>query len=417
MSGHDQHERFRDAPAPQDFTDAWGLASNSKGSPLGNLANAVTVLQKDPLWGPSRLWYDEFLGRVLIANSPTREWRDDDDAQLTVYMQQAIGMTTIPEAQVASAARLVARQRSRHVVRDWLASLTWDGTERLEHAFEDFWGVETNERQPCEYVRPVSANFFLGLAARVAFPGCQLDNMVIFEGEQGIGKARALRVLGGEWYMLAAESIHNKDFFQALPGKWIVEIGEMESFSRAERERVKLVISTPIDRYRPSHARHARDFPRQCVFAGTSNRDDYGNDDTGLRRFWPVFCGTIDVDGLAAARDQLFAEAWARINAGASWWVTPDRPTKAAQRDRQSEDVWTPLVLDYLDGAVIPPSAPKTEVQIHDILADACKLTPNQMTHITKLRVGSILRLAGWTKTVRRLNGRLAKIWVAPQDE
>lgn len=409
MRPKDPNDKFRSAITPHNAVGAWGLADNSKGFPLGNLANAVTVLQKDPQWGADRIWYDEFLGRVLIANSPTREWRDEDDARLTVYMQQAIGMTTIPESNVSSAVRFVARQRPRNCVRDYLSSREWDGTQRLEHAFEDFFGVETNERQPCEYVRPVSANFFLGLAARIAFPGCQLDNMVIFEGEQGIGKARALRVLGGDWYMLAAESIHNKDFFQALPGKWIVEIGEMESFSRAERERVKLVISTPIDRYRPSHGRHTRDFPRQCIFAGTSNRDDYGNDDTGLRRFWPVWCREIDVDGLAAARDQLFAEAWQRITAGASWWVTPTQPTKAAQRERQSEDVWTPLVLDHL--------RQKPEVQIHDILADACKVRPADMTHTHKLRIGSILRLAGWTKIVKRIDGRLAKIWVAPVDE
>lgn len=377
--------------------------------PRPTLANAVMVLQMDAGWVPDNLYYDEFLCRVLVRDhGAMREWRDVDDTRLTVYMQQTIGMTGIPESVVGSAVRYVASQRVRHCVRESVAAVPWDKVPRIAHAFEDFWGVETNERQPCDYVRAISANFFIGLIARIMRPGCQLDTMVVFEGHQGIGKARALRVVGGDHYMLAAESIHNKDFFQALPGKWIVEIGEMESFSRAERERVKLVISTPVDRYRPSHARHARDFPRQCIFAGTSNRDDYGNDDTGLRRFWPVWCGDIDIDGLAAARPQLLAEATARFQAGEAWWITPDLPTKAVQRDRQAEDVWTPLVLDYLLG--------KVDVQLHDVLREACKVRESEMTHTHKLRIGSILRLAGWTKIVRRINGRLTKIWVAPTD-
>lgn len=399
-------------------SNPFGLDCTERG-PRSNLANAVKVLQHDPQFAAPELWYDEFLDRILTRtdSGAIREWRDTDDARLAVHLQDTIGMHSIAESVVSSAVRLVASQRVRHCVREYLTSLTWDGVDRIAHAFEDHWGVVPSDAQPCDYVRAISANFFLCLVARILKPGCQVDTLVIFEGSQGIGKAKALRALGGPWYAVATESVMSKDFFQIFPGVWVLEIGEMESFGRAERERVKLIVSTPVDRYRPTYARHARHFPRQVVFAGTCNRDDYGNDDTGLRRFWPVLCREVNPEGVAANRDQLFAEAYTRILAGEPWWITPDRETKAVQRDRQSEDVWTPLVLDYLAGSTVPPSPAKTEAQIHDILAEACKVNPAQMTHVHKLRIGSILRLAGWTKTVRRLNGRLAKIWVAPQDE
>jgi len=375
--------------------------------PRSTLANAVTVLQRDPAWGPCVFWYDEFLDRVLVkTDAGTREWRDDDDTRLTVYLQQSVPMATLSEAHSASAVRYVARQRTKHCVRDWLAGLTWDGTPRIAHALEDFWGAAITERQPADYLAAISANLFLGLIARVIHPGCQLDTMVIFEGPQGIGKSRALRVLGDVWYMLASESVTHKDFFQSLPGKLIVEIGEMDAFSRAERERVKLAISTPSDRYRSSYGRRAEDHPRQCVFVGTTNRDDYGNDDTGLRRFLPVLCGAIDVDGLAAARGQLFAEAYTRAMTGEAWWKTPDAPTLAVQRERQAEDAWTSAVLEWLIG--------QTEVTSAEALIGAIKLRLADITRAEQVRVGSILRLAGWKRQSVRRNGRIVKAWCAP---
>lgn len=374
--------------------------------PRSTLANAVAVLQRDPQWGADCFHYDEFLDRVRITNSPTREWRDDDDTRLAVYLQDVIQMRTISEGQTASAVRYVARQRTRHCVRDWFTTLRWDGTPRIAHAFEDYWGAEPSARQPCEYVRAVSANLFLGIIARILQPGCQLDTMVIFEGPQGIGKSRALRVLGGEYYMLASESVTHKDFFQSLPGKLIVEIGEMDAFSRAERERVKLAISTPSDRYRSSYGRRAEDHPRQCVFVGTTNRDDYGNDDTGLRRFLPVLCGVIDVVGLTAQRDQLFAEAYQRLQAGEPWWLTPDILTLAVQRDRQAEDVWTLTVLEWVIG--------KADVTSAEVLTGALKLRLSEMTRAEQLRIGSILRLAGWKRQTIRREGQPVKAWSAP---
>lgn len=370
--------------------------------PRPTLANAVTVLQHDPLWGPDNLHYDEFLDRVMIReNSHLREYKDEDDTRITVYLQQDIGIVSIAEAQVASAVRYVASQRPRHCAREYVRSVTWDGEPRIAHALEDFWGVEPTEEQPLEYIRAVSANLLVGMIARIMRPGCQLDTMVILEGSQGIGKSKSLRILGGDWYMLAAESVTSKDFFQGLPGKWLVEIGELDATSKADKERTKIVISTPTDRYRASYARRAVDHPRQCVFVGTTNRTDYGNDATGLRRLWPVTCGELNCDGLALMRAQLFAEALVLFEAGATWWETPNSAAPV-QRARQHQDVWTDIVLAWLVN------------QDETTSADALMNSPLKF-HVSDIgrheqnRIADILDLDGWKRQTIRINGKPVK--------
>jgi putative DNA primase/helicase len=401
----DPNARIRSAVTPHNAVVAWGLGANTKHQPLSTHANIGIVIDHcvELLRGA---YYDEFLDKAIVDG---RQWRDDDDTGLCMWIQEHVGLSGITPSMVHAVVSRRLLATPRHCVREWLETLEWDGIERIAHALEDGWGAEPSATQPSDYIRAISANLFIGLVARVMRPGCQLDTMIVFEGDQGIKKSSALRILGGDWYMAATESVTSKDFQQSLRGSWLAEIPELDSFSRGDRDRVKSIITIPVDKYRASYARHARDYPRQCVFAGTTNKDDWGNDDTGLRRFWPVRCGDVDLALVTANRAQWFAEAVVRFREGASWWETPRTSTLAAQRDRQSEDIWTSLVVAHLVG--------KTEVHLPDVLRDACKVREADMNHTHKLRIGSILRLAGWSKSNRRRDGKQVKTWVAPEDE
>lgn len=400
----DPNDRLRISVTPHNAVAAWGLAANTRNQPLSTHANIGIALDHsiELLRGA---YYDEFLDKMIVDG---RQWRDDDDTGLCMWLQERVGLSGITPSMVHAVVSRRLLATPRHCVREWIDTLQWDETERIAHALEDGWGVEPGATQSSDYIRAVSANFFIGLVARVMRPGCQLDTMLVFEGDQGVKKSSALRTLGGDWYMAATESVNSKDFQQSLRGSWIAEIPELDSFSRADRDRVKSIITIPVDKYRASYARHAREYPRQCVFAGTTNKDDWGNDDTGLRRFWPVRCGDIDLSLITASRAQWFAEALVKFTAGATWWETPRLSTLAAQRDRQSEDIWTPIVLDHLVG--------KSEVYLHEVLRDACKVRESEMNHNHKIRLGSIFRLAGWEKSNRRREGKQGKTWVPKED-
>lgn len=387
---------------------AWsGVLDCTERGARPTLSNAVKVLQKDPLWSPARLWYDEFLDRVFVDDEGVREWRDEDDYKLTVYMQEVATMTTVADSVVSKAVRLVARQRSKHCVRDWLAGLTWDGTPRIADAFGTYWGATA---QPIDYVRAASQNFFIGLVARVQDPGCKLDTMPVFEGKQGSRKSSALDVLGGAWYAVINEAVSSKDFLQSLRGKWILEIGELQSFSRADVTHVKSMMSTRIDHYRPSYGRASVDYPRQCGFAGTTNGDDWGIDETGLRRFWPIQCGAIDLPGLRAVRAQLFAEAVAQHAQGLTWWEMPDA-AEHQQAERQQYDDWSDAVTTWCDLEALKGADYLT---IANIAVSALKLPLPQLDKSAQMRIARILRLAGWHRRTMRIGTNVLKGWVAP---
>ena len=369
-------------------------------TPRPTLSNAVKVLEHDSTLSGT-IWYDEFLDRVMTG-TPPREWRDADDLNLTVDLQDRIGIAAIPTRIVADAVQQYAHRRPRHLVRDWLTRLVWDGEPRCAMAFEEHWGVDTNEAQPCDYVRAVSQNFFVGLVARVMRPGCQLDTMVVFEGEQGTRKTSALRVLGGPFYAAVHESVTSKDFFQALQGKWLVEIGELDSFTRAEVTRVKMVISTPVDTYRASYGRRVNDYPRQCMFAGTTNATEWGADETGLRRFWPVRCGEVNLATLGAAREQLFAEAVALFGDGEAWWVVPSTAA-GVQSDRQQTHPWQEFIVPWLQG--------RAECSVPEVLTDCLKKAAGDLTMADHHAAGRCLSLAGWSRRQVRLGGKVRKLW------
>ena len=117
-----------------------------------------------------------------------------------------------------------------------------------------------------------------------------------FIGKQGAGKSSLAQVLGGEWVTNSAIDINSKDGYIALQGKWIVEIAEMNSFSKKEASSVKSYISSSTDSYRPPYGQHNVDVKRQCIFFGTTNDILCLADSTGNRRFWPVECNATEID-------------------------------------------------------------------------------------------------------------------------
>ncbi len=228
--------------------------------------------------------------------------------------------------------------------------------------------------------------------------------MPVLEGPQGGLKSSALRLLASDpWFSECHESILTKDFCQHLQGKMMVEISELNAFSRAEVERIKGVISCQIDRYRPPYGRHAGDFPRQCVLAGTTNREDWNRDETGARRFWPVRCTHIDLDWIRNTREQLFAEAHTQFHNGAIWWDVPITRATEEQEQRRDRDAWEHPISRWLESREL--------ITMSDLLEQCLQIELGRQSRTDQLRAASTLRDLGWNRTLIRDGDKITRKW------
>lgn len=291
--------------------------------------------------------------------------------EIRLYMLRRWGVTFKTE-DVYEATMTLARRNTFNPVVDYLQDMQvgWDGVPRVDRWLESYLGVKVTEceckAEECEcgshaaYVRAIGKIVLMAAVRRARRPGCKFDEILILEGEQGAGKSTAVRILGGEWFGDSnLGDLKSKSAPMKLRGVWMQEIAELTALNRAETNELKEFTSQQIDRYRLPYAKSEDDFPRRCIFIGTVNPGGgaYLVDLTGNRRFWPVACGEIDVEGLARDRDQLWAEAATMEAEGDVIRLDPSLygAAKKEQEARLADDPWREILMNYLDD-VSPPS-------------------------------------------------------------
>jgi hypothetical protein len=238
-------------------------------------------------------------------------WSDDRDFSVRCVIeapktQGGYGLK-VSDRDLKAATVLAANEHAFHPIREYLGGLAWDGVPRVESLFTDYLGAPDDA-----YTRSVSRLMMVGAVTRVFEPGHKFDFAVIMEGLQGKRKSTFISTLGRSWFAELDGDFHDpKVMIELMQGAWIMEIPELSGFGRADVRSIKAFISRQKDRARLAYARRAGEFPRQCIFIGSTNDREYLKDDTGGRRFWPMPCtfDEIDIARLERNVDQLWAEA------------------------------------------------------------------------------------------------------------
>lgn len=312
--------------------------NQEKGNIVG-LINRVRAMQEDgnvPMY-----WIADYDHRCRVG-----QIGDLDSAKLNIEHEVALmvkfhslGDSWVKQTHASQIITHLAQEHRVNPLREMFKNFRWDGTPRLDTWLPIYMGTKDTV-----YTRAIGRKWLISAVARGMEPGCQADHMLIIEGAQGIGKSRALRILGGAFYSehsRGAIGINaQRDLVHVIIGKNIVEMSELASIKKTDMESFKAMLTTTVDDVRLSYERDARSYPRTCVFAGTTNEvgQTYIADVSGARRFWPCVaaeCGPVRTQALQEIRDQLWAEAVHCYEIGEDWWLVPVEETLAEQLDRQ----------------------------------------------------------------------------------
>lgn len=369
-----------------------------------NTANAMLVLENHPDLKDC-FAYDEFRQAKLVtkplpnsrapkASFKGRDYRDSDTIQVVSHFNRN-GFPDATKTTIADAIDAVAEQSTFHPVRNYLNDLpAWDGVQRIDGWLQDYCNVEPQTGEETAYTREVASKWLISAVARVMVPGCKADGVLILEGSQGARKSTTLRFLAGEdWFGDSLPPMSSKDASDYLRGKWIIEMAELSNINKAEVEVVKAFISRENERFRPAYARTEITYPRQCVFAGSTNKSDYLRDETGNRRFWPVKVnGFCDTHGIREDRDQLWAEALARYKAGETWWLSAEseETAKTQQEQRVSQDAWEGDISNFCVG--------RSEVSPAEVGTKGLGIDLGRLDRASTNRITAVLAALGYVR-------------------
>ena len=405
--------RYEPSPA---HLEMWkeGLHVGRSGKYKGTMSNVRLILANDPRLAGT-LAYDELAGAVVTVR-PT-PWKktpgalgDNDLACMRGWLCNAVwsgyDIDECSQTAALEAVNLVADDQHINPLTDWLNGLRWDGVERIDHLLADAWGIEESPYHSC-----VSRVLTICAVQRALRPGCKMDLMPIIEGAQGIYKSTFLSALYSPWFAeKSTPSFEGATPAMEVAGYWCVEVAELNAFTRGDVNAIKGFLSRKVDVYRPPYGRHTVATPRRCLLVGTTNDQSYLQDQTGNRRFLPVrVTQDCNLEYVMSAREQLFAEAMARIDELIIVDGEAAIGAAAAQEYAVAGDPWTDLIEEWLTFCVVP------RITSTVVFEEALKMEPSKRTRRDEMRVGQCLATLGYERTRIRVGERRLYVYTKTQ--
>lgn len=347
-----------DVPDNEETDDTWieQLEANTKGEYDNSASNINLIVQNDRfLKGAFKLnMFDN--KRYILKSVPWRKieeeepMRDVDYSGVRNYIECVYGI--VSSQKIDDAIALEVEKHQYHPIRNYIKSLEWDGTERIDTLLIDYFGAVDSP-----YTRAAIRKALCAAVARVFRPGTKYDMVLVLVGEQATYKSTFVKKLGMEWFSDTFSTFQGKEAFEQLQGAWLIEMAELSGLKKAEVESVKQYISKCEDMFRPAYGRTVETYRRQCVFFGTTNDTDFLHDSTGNRRFNPVdvhrelATKSVKDDLTQSEVDQIWAEAYQLYLQGEPLYFNEeeDAIAKSRQVEHSAVDERRGLVENYLN--------------------------------------------------------------------
>lgn len=333
------------------------LIRNDKRAIVNHIDNFILFLTESDEW-KGRLKYNEFLQQKEIDG---RLFEDFDQEEIYVSCERELTLSS--KTKIDTAVNYVFSHNKYNPIQDYLKNLSWDGEKRIEEVF-----IKLLEADDTELNRSMSKKWFMAGVKRVMFPGCKFDNILIFQGAQGIGKTTICeKISKGFSNVVLLSEISNKDVIDKLNKTWIGIVDEMDAFSKKDMTTVKTFLSTSIDSVRLAYGHNTQSYKRHSIFIGSTNDETFLRDSTSSteRRFWIIKSHkekyTPIVNELLTEEyvDQLWAEAYHELFKDVNQYLDIDsnlsNDFSTAQKDFKTfnDDFNIDYVRDILDKAYV----------------------------------------------------------------
>lgn len=395
----------------------------------------------------SKMYYDELKECDMIDTSIFGEAdgvKVMDDKLFAIYVadmqsklrEHGFQGTGFPsETTMAKALSIVTYHNSRNAFREWVESREWDGVPRVRTWFRRLFGATAPPLRDIgmedKYLGDVSEMWFVGVMRR-QYTETKHEIVPVLISEQGIGKGNGIRFMAGHdcWYVESTERVDRaKDFLDSVRGCVVVELSESKQLKSDDIDVLKGFISKSSDHLRKPYAKYDASYPRHFGFIATSNNDNIFLDETGNRRFFPMYCDPDESDYLTQYDvEQVWAEALYLLKQGHLWYASEETDEIAGimQEFSTAEDFNVEAINTWLDdpdngyaevGALITKNTIMENVFSVDPLATRT-MVPASITDIVSKWSNST---KAWRKVARtvRLNGAVCRAWerVAPPGE
>ena len=360
-----------------------------------SLANLVADLRYHKDWH-GVLSYDDLRKWVVCERAPIK--LDAEQGNVTEADYTRIRMWLERHGKIATkdavidAVNVVALENKFNPVLDYLNALPPSDGSALNDLAKKALGNDS------DLVREAIVKTLVAAVRRIRRPGTKVDTVLVLRGNQGLRKSSFLTTLFGEEYVKSQmPDLASKDASVGLRGMWAVELAEMDRVIRAESSTVKEFITRAIDSYRPPYGHTEEQFPRQCIFIGTTNDMRFLVDETGNRRYWIVEVNKYDLKWLAKHKDEIWSAANALEAKGVPHWYEDETKTLELQQPYEFVDEWEAPIREYLTGRKTVSSAAEIYTEVisrgdPNALAKLDRRVQNRVMNILTCRLKCVVK-------------------------
>lgn len=243
--------------------------------------------------------FDSFSQSIVMHDG-----RDFDKAWLfpIIKAMGAVGLEGQSYETVAESYKSWAIRHERNLLQDRIEAMTpeWDGVPRAEDYL-----IRLFRCRDTPTTRLVGKQFWLSLYNRATQPGCIAPVSIALVGGQNVGKSYFSQLISKAMIgsqnppsvQLTFKVSERTDFLRNITGAAVVaNVSEFYGFSSGDMDAIKAFTTQTTDSFGHKYMKE-RGVPRQWIVIMDGNDyKGFHRDDTGNRRFYPIFCNQLEDD-------------------------------------------------------------------------------------------------------------------------